>query len=132
MKSDDLLRPLLAFGAGVAVGAAVGRCWRHLAIAQGPDRHPYDVTATSSLAAERIHALLADVERRLVTTVDDLMLQQVGSMYFEPNAQDDRRCHSSESDDCFTAACHCDSEATSIGLRFKLFLKSNDVGLYIH
>lgn len=117
MKSDDLLRPLLAFGAGVAVGAAVGRCWRHLAIAEGPDRHPYDVTSVSSMAAERIHELLADVERRLVSTVDDLMVQQISCMNFGTNAPEDNPCQGSESDECFTAAGLCDSETTSIGNR---------------
>jgi hypothetical protein len=117
MKSDDLLRPLLAFGAGVAVGAAVGRCWRHLAIAEGPYRHPYDVTSVSNMAAERIHELLADVERRLVNTVDDLMNQQIGCINFEPNAPEDHPCQASESDECFTAGL-CNSETTSAGNRF--------------
>lgn len=70
MKSDDLLRPLMAFGAGVAVGAAVGRCWRR---PHSPDRHPYDVISVRIMAADRIHALMVDVERRLVSAVDDLM-----------------------------------------------------------
>ena len=44
------------------------------------------------MAAERIHALMVDVERRLVSTVDDLITQQIGSAYFEPIAAAERDC----------------------------------------
>jgi len=123
MKSDELLRPLLAFGAGIAVGAAVGRCWRHLAVDQGPDRHPYDVTAASSMAAERIHALMVDVERRLVSTVDDLIAHQTDRGCFELPGEDDDDLvrHSSPSDNEILYD-SSDSDVMSVQLRYIVYV----------
>jgi hypothetical protein len=78
MKSDDVFKPLLAFGAGFAVGTVVGRCWAGH-VGAGHDPEGGDPTRdTSATASERIHALMADVEHRLITTVEDLMSQRRG------------------------------------------------------